>query len=171
MHALFAFEDRQPVCTLGDGLSGAHSDAGLFGADGADACVTEGNVVGESGHGLDLAAHEQRVLLRDKQLAVEWNLGPSALGQQRIVQRSAARRCSRSPTRRISRRIYVRQDVTRSVRLVQECAFDPEASPGKTSERHPDQACDQAAVESVACIFGLARSALNPASPAGAGHR
>ncbi len=51
--------------------------------------VEEDDVIGEARHGLHLAAHQQRVLMRDQQSAVEGNLGPAARRQQRIVQRAA----------------------------------------------------------------------------------
>ena len=46
-------------------------------------------MIGEAGHGLDFAAHQQRVLMRDEQAAVEGNLRPAARGEQGIVERAA----------------------------------------------------------------------------------
>ena len=51
--------------------------------------IEKDDVIGEAGHGLHLAAHQQRVLVRDQQPAVERNLGPAARRHQRIVQRAA----------------------------------------------------------------------------------
>ncbi len=75
-----------------DGLAGAHGDAGLLLAGDAEILVEEDDVIGEAGHGLDFAAHQQRVLLRDQQAAVEGNLRPAAGGEQGIVERAVPRR-------------------------------------------------------------------------------
>ena len=47
------------------------------------------DVIGVAGHGLHFAAHEQRILVRHENPAVERNLGPAARGHERIVQRAA----------------------------------------------------------------------------------
>ena len=87
--ALLAFEDGKIVGAQRDGLAGAHGDAGLFVAGGAEAQVAEDHVIGKAGHGLHFAAHQQGVLMRDQQAAVEGNLGPAARRHQRIMQRAA----------------------------------------------------------------------------------
>ena len=51
--------------------------------------VEKHDMIGEARHGLHLAAHQQRILMRDEQTAVEGNLRPAARGHQRIVQRAA----------------------------------------------------------------------------------
>ena len=57
--------------------------------------IEKDNVIGEAGHGLHFAAHQQRILLGDENSAVERNLGPAARGHQRIVQRAAGVECER----------------------------------------------------------------------------
>ena len=87
--AFFALEGGHAVGAERDGLAGAHGDAGFLLAGDAELVVEEDDVIGEAGHGLHFAAHQQRVLVRDEQTAVEGNLGPAARGQQRIVERAA----------------------------------------------------------------------------------
>ena len=87
--ALFALEGGRAVLALRDGLAGAHGDAGLLAAGDAELRVAEDDVIGEAGHGLHLAAHQQRVLLRDQQAAIEGNLRPAARGEQGIVEGAA----------------------------------------------------------------------------------
>ena len=69
--AFFALEGGRAVFAEGDGLAGAHGDARLLIAADAEADVAEDDVIGEAGHGLNLAAKEQCVLMGDEQAAVE----------------------------------------------------------------------------------------------------
>ncbi len=71
-----------------DRLARAHRDARLLLAGDAAPPVEKHHVIGESRHGLHLAAHQQRILVRHQQLAVEGNLRPAARRHQRIVQRA-----------------------------------------------------------------------------------
>ena len=54
--------------------------------------VDKDHVIGVAGGGLHLAAHQQRVLVRDQQLAVEGNRRPAAGVHEHIVKRSDFRR-------------------------------------------------------------------------------
>jgi len=56
--ALFAFKSGHAVRALGKSLAGAHGDAGLLKAGRAECGRAEDDVIGETGHGLDLAANQ-----------------------------------------------------------------------------------------------------------------
>jgi len=86
VNALFSLEGGEAVGALGDGLARAHGYAGFLAACGAEFQVAEDYVVGETGHGLDLATDEERILLGDEEAAVEGNLRPATDGEQGIVQ-------------------------------------------------------------------------------------
>lgn len=87
--AFFSFEFGDAVVAGGDGLAGAHGDAGFLGAGDAEVGVAEGDVVSESGEGLDFAAEEEGILLGDEEAAVEGNFRPAAGGEQGVVERAA----------------------------------------------------------------------------------
>lgn len=89
MDAFFAFEDGHFIGAQGDGLTGAHGDAGVLFAGDAEVQVAEDDVIGKARHGLDLAAHQQSVLMRNKKAAIEFDLRPSARGEQGVVQGTA----------------------------------------------------------------------------------
>ena len=63
--ALFTVEDGAAILSGRDGLAGAHFDADFAGAGLAVARIEEHHVVGLTGRSLDLAAHQQGVLMRD----------------------------------------------------------------------------------------------------------
>jgi len=88
MDAFFALEGGYAIFAWSDGLAGAHRNTGLFAASNAKFCVTEGDVIGESRHGLDLTAHQQSILMRDKKAAIEWNLRPATRREQGVVKRA-----------------------------------------------------------------------------------
>ena len=90
VNAFFAFKGWDAFGAFGDGLAGTHGDAGLFFASDAEAGASEDYVVGEAGHGLDLAAHQECVLLSDEETAVEGDLRPAAGGEQGVVKRTSA---------------------------------------------------------------------------------
>jgi len=46
-------------------------------------------VIGIAGYGLHLAAHQQRILVRNEKTAVERDLRPAARRHERVVQRAA----------------------------------------------------------------------------------
>ena len=86
VNAFFALEGWQAVGALGDGLSGAQGYTGFLSAGLADGSVSEEYMIRKTGHGLDFAADEERVLLGDEEAAVEGNLRPATDGEQGIVQ-------------------------------------------------------------------------------------
>jgi hypothetical protein len=61
--ALFALEVGQPLRAQSDCLTGAHGDAGTVFATDTKATAPEDDMVCEAGHRLNLAAHEERVLV------------------------------------------------------------------------------------------------------------
>jgi len=73
----------------GEGLSGAHGDAGFLDAGNAELLFEEDDVISESGHCLDFAAHEQRVLLGNEQATVEGNIRPAAGVEHGVVEGTA----------------------------------------------------------------------------------
>jgi len=89
MSTFFALKDGQVIVAERDGLAGAHGDAGFLFAGDAELFVEEDDVIGEAGYGLDFAAHQQCILVRDQQAAIEGNLWPAAGGEQGIVERTA----------------------------------------------------------------------------------
>ena len=129
--------------------------------------VAEDNVIGEAGHRLDLAAHQERVLLRDQQTAVEGNLRPAARGQQGVVKRAAICRCE---LRRGFDAFEASLDVERmgeSACGAAGCAgFEREAAAGEPGQGHADHAADDSAVKAVAGVFCFARAAFDPACAA-----
>ena len=60
-----------PSRPLGNRLAGAHRHACLLLARHAQLRIAEDHMIGKPGHGLHLAAHQQRILLRHQQPAVE----------------------------------------------------------------------------------------------------
>ena len=87
VHALLALEGDRSLRALGDGLPGAHRDAGWFSPQVLHIpAIAEDDVVTEASHRLHLAAHQQRVLLRDQKPSVRLNLRPTARRQQRVMQ-------------------------------------------------------------------------------------
>jgi hypothetical protein len=90
VHALFAVEQRGPGLGVGgNGLPGAGADADLLGTGGADRVVLEAHMVGVAGRGLDLAAQQQRGLVRHQKLAVVFDLRPAHAVHHRVVQAAA----------------------------------------------------------------------------------
>src|ERR1035438_4132704 len=89
VYALFTLKRGRAVCTLCDGLTGTHCDTGFLSARPAQILVEKPHMVRKSGHGLDLAAHQECILLRDQQAAVEGNLRPAARCKQCIVEGTA----------------------------------------------------------------------------------
>ena len=63
--AFFAIKNRAAVLAGRDGLAGTHFHTDLAAAGFALGGVGEGDVVGVAVRGLDFAAHEQGVLMRD----------------------------------------------------------------------------------------------------------
>ena len=106
------------------------------------ALVEEDDMVGEAGHGLHLAAHQQRVLLRDQQAAVEGNFGPAAGGEQGVVERAAVGQGSAAASFSLRP-----SDVGRSRRICLwaggMCAVQREAAAGEAGEGHSDQAAER----------------------------
>jgi hypothetical protein len=89
MSTFFALEGGQVVVAQRDGLAGAHGDAGLLLASNAELFIEEDYVIGETGHGLDFAAHQKCVLVRDQETAVEGDLRPASGGEQGIMEWTA----------------------------------------------------------------------------------
>ena len=89
MDALLALEGGQSIGAERDGLAGAHGHASFVFALGANGEVAEVDVIGESGRGLDFAAHQQRVLVGHEQAAVEGDLRPAAGAEQGVVEGAA----------------------------------------------------------------------------------
>ena len=87
MDAFLAVEEGDFAVRVGrDGLCGTGFGAGLGGADFAEVRVEKLHVVRVSVRGLHFPAQEQRVLLGDKNLAVEFNFGPPGAFHEGVVQ-------------------------------------------------------------------------------------
>ena len=162
MDALFALEGGRAVFAQRDGLARTHGDAGFLLAGDAKLRIAEGDVIGEAGHRLDLAADEERVLLRDEQAAIEWNLRPAARGEQDIVERapvSDGQLCCVLELQRVGRvgGEWANLLVCRRGARAQRKFSMREASKG-----HADHAFDDSALESVACVFSFTRAARDP---------
>jgi hypothetical protein len=56
MNAFFPLEGRDAIRALGQGLAGAHGNAGLFHAVDTKRRIPKHHVIGKAGHGLHLAA-------------------------------------------------------------------------------------------------------------------
>ncbi len=88
MNTLLALEGGQGRAAFGDGLAGTHGDASLLSACGTGLEIAKDDVIGKARHGLNLAAHQERILLCDEETAVERNLRPAVDREQDIVKRA-----------------------------------------------------------------------------------
>ena len=160
--ALFAVEDRDAAGAGRDGLAGAGFDAQLGLAALAEMGVLEPHVVGESRRGLHLAADQQRVLVRDQQLAIVGNGRPAATLHEGAVAGNASRAAARDNLPE-----FVRGDLPAvilfQIRERLRLAGDPALASGEARQRHAQQARNHALVESVARLLGDAAFFLDPA--------
>ena len=120
------------------------------------------HVIREIGRRLDLAAHEQRVLVRNQELAVVLDSRPAGSFHQRVVQRPGAFQttranvvnllCAQTPVIEIFHR-------TRRLFLAVREAYGAGREPG---QRHAHEAAQDAALESVARPLGDDRLFFEP---------
>ena len=166
MDAFFALKGGRAVFSQRDGLAGTHGDAGLLFAGDAKLRIAEGDVIGESGHGLDLAADEERVLLRDQQAAVEGNLRPAARREQGIMERASVGHGQLRCIFELQSIGGVGGEGTNLLVRRRGARVQRKFPVGQTSEGHADHAFDDSALESVAGVFCFARAARNPTQTA-----
>src|ERR1035437_5543540 len=89
-HALLAIEIRRRFHASGDRLSRTHLHTQLGSATATHLEVAEAHMVGVSRRGLDLAPHQQHVLMRYQQRTIVSDRGPAARVHQGIMDRNAA---------------------------------------------------------------------------------
>ena len=89
--ALLAVELWPTVTARRDRLSGADFHADPRPTAFAEIGIEEDYVVGVAWRGLDLATDEQRILMRNKEFAVELDRRPTRAFHERLVYRGAAR--------------------------------------------------------------------------------
>src|SRR6266702_1387810 len=95
MNTLFAIEQRHSGFTLRNGLPRAHRNTGSFLALFTQLRIAENNMIRKAWGRLHFSAHQQRVLMRNQQLAVVFNLWPAA-GIHDCVMQWPPARCGRA---------------------------------------------------------------------------
>lgn len=83
VNAFLAVKDREAIRTGCDRLAATDFDANLRAAAFTKVRIKEHDMVGVTGRGLYLAAHQQRVLMRDEQFAVVGNRRLAPTGSSR----------------------------------------------------------------------------------------
>ena len=161
MDAFLALEVGRAVGAERDGLAGAHADAGFFLAGDAALTIQKHDVIGIAGYGLHLAAHQQRILVRNEKTAVERDLRPAARRHERVVQRAAGVEGERGGVAQREAGFAIGTDGANLARRGRSAVPERETATGKTGERHAGHAAYEAALKSVACVAGLACAAFD----------